>query len=146
MSDRDLYEKLMRERYGDPEVLAREATNAVPPAPPPGVFPPPYRPRLRDDAPIPRRTPEGAGPYADEYRRITRWLARSHPEFEQQLAVFDNRQTAHVVVERLRSGRARTACGKTGETLPASDTIPPCRVCTWTPKRPTPTTEERPNG
>lgn len=138
MSDRDLYEKLMRERYGDLDRLAREATNAVPPAPPPGVVPPPYRPPQRDE--IPRRTPSGAGPYAAEYARIERWLARSHPEWEPRLSVFDNRQTAHVVTERLSNGRARTACGKTGETVQASDTIPPCRVCTWTPRRPTPTT------
>lgn len=122
----ELYQRLMRERYGDPAVLRAELTGHVP-APPKAET---GRPAVNVTPPItaPVRAPTGSGRYAEDHARILRWIKRSHPDWTQYLAVLGEGGVAHVLTSQGPT-IAYSLCGKRGEATPAGDTIPVCRVC-----------------
>lgn len=109
-TDPDLYEQLLRERYGNPETLARELTG--------------YSGFAADYT----RPPQGAGAYAEEHTRILRRIAVALPDGPQQLGLIGAGGVAHVLVSR-GPVRAETLCGKVGPVVTAGDDMPVCRVC-----------------
>lgn len=122
---REAYEEVLRERFG---AVAEVAAEAQRPLPPPARYSVPAVPRPSVNG-GPARTPAGAGRYAAEHDRILRWIKRSHPDWHPQLCVIGDGGVAHVI-----TGPGATTgyslCGKRGPIMAASDTIPPCRVCT----------------
>lgn len=113
--DDPLYEKLMRERYGDLDRLSRELTAHVPP---PG-----------EGHAMQPRTPNGAGQYADDHERVRRWVRAQYPTAPIDLGTIGAGGVAHVLVSRSVT-TGESLCGKRGAAATASDTIPVCRVCT----------------
>lgn len=110
-----LYEKLMRERYGDLDKLQRELIGHVPA---PGEF-------FREQP----RTPDGAGRYAEEHARARRRLRATYPKAPIELATIGEGGVAHVLVSRSEK-TGESLCGKQGRAATAPDTVPVCRVCT----------------
>lgn len=126
----ELYARLVRERYGDPAALSDELTRHVPDRLRAAVGRPRVNATPHITEPVtPPRIPAGAGRYADDHKRVLRWVKRSHPDWRQELCVFGAGGVAHVVTS---SGTVigYSLCGKRGEARRASDEIPVCRVCT----------------
>lgn len=108
--DGELYEQLMRERFGTPDTLARELTG--------------YSGHVFDY----HRPPTGSGRYADDHARVIRRLATALPDGPQQLGLIGNGGVAHVLVSR-GPVQGETLCGKVGPCVTAGDDVPLCRVC-----------------
>lgn len=111
-ADRERYERLMRERYGDPAELAAERFKPTPEPPS----------RRRGGPVLPT-----AEDHSQQHRRLREWVAAEHPTWEQDLFTLRDGQ-AHVLLRR-SDVYGEALCGRNGPPKLAPSIAPPCAEC-----------------